>query len=155
MLPPLADSTMFAARLPGGLADADAARAEATLEDASALVRAEAGQTWVSDAGALTDVPDIIVSVTLAVAKRAFVNPDMVRSEGIQDYQVSFGSSSPDVYLTKAERDLIRRAVGRAGLWTLATTRIDTSAGDLPAVSPHGWASSVTEDVDPYAEGWG
>lgn len=153
MLPPLATIDQFDARLPGGLSTGDSARAEATLEDASALVRAEAGLTWVDDAGDLTEVPDIIVSVTLAAAKRAFVNPDMLRSEAIQDYQASFGSSSPDVYLTKAERDLIRRAVGRPGLWTLSTTRTD-AAGDIPSVSPYGWASSVTEDVDPYAEGW-
>ena len=154
MLPPLATTIQFDARLPGGLSSDDGARAEATLEDASALVRAEAGQTWVNDAGDLVDVPDIIVSVTLAVAKRAFVNPDMVRSEGIQDYQVSFGSSSPDVYLTKAERDLIRRAVGRAGLWTLSTTRTDTPGGDLPAVSPTGGVSTIQEELDPFAEGW-
>lgn len=155
MLPPLASIEQFDSRLPGGLSTVDGARAEATLEDASALVRAEAGQTWVDDAGELTDVPDICVSITLAAAKRAFVNPDMLRSEAIQDYQVAFGSSSPDVYLTKAERDLIRRAVGRAGLWTLSTTRSDNAAGDVPSVTAHGWASGVDEDVDPYAEGWG
>lgn len=153
MLPPLASLPQFEARLPGGVLTADdLARAEATLQDASARVRAEAGVTWVTSGGDLGDVPDIIVAIVCAAARRAFVNPDMVASESIQDYAVSFSSASPDIYLTKSERQAIRRAVGRAGLWTLQTTRSDPDSADVPAVTRTTWP--LAEEGDPFGEGW-
>lgn len=155
MLPPLASVQMFAARIPGGVDTADYARAGAVLQDASSLVRAEAGTDWVDDDDALLDtVPDVVVTVTIAAARRAFANPDMIASESIQDYSATFASSSADVYLTKAERNAVRRAVGRSGLWTLATTRTDV-AGDVPSVTGEAWATSPREDYDPLSEGWG
>lgn len=132
MLAPLASREQLAARLPSGIATADEARADAVIEDASSLVRAEAGKTWVDDGGALTDdLPDVVVSVVLAAAKRAFVNPEELESVGLDGHTARFR----DVYLTKAERRLVRQAAGRTGLWTQSTTRLDsTSTPDLPDV---------------------
>lgn len=155
MLPPLATFDQFDARIPGGIDSEDSTRAEAALQDASALVRAEAGQTWVTDGVLDADVPDVIVMVTIAAAKRAFVNPDGTASESIQDYSRTFASTSSDVYLTKAERNAIRREVGRSGLWTLATTRADVGP-DVPSVTCGGsWSvTDAPEEYDPFGEGW-
>lgn len=142
MLPALVALEDFDARLPGGIPAGEEARAEATLNDASALVRAEAGNTWVDDAGALTAVPDVIVMVTVSAARRAFVNPDMLASESVVNYSATFSSASPDVYLTANEKKLIGKAVGQSGLWTLGTTRSENCLSDIP------------EEYDPYAEGW-
>ncbi|HLR84803.1 MAG TPA: hypothetical protein VK059_07615, partial [Nocardioidaceae bacterium] len=54
--------------------DADVQRAELVLRFASALVRREAGKTWINDDGELADVPDDVHLVTLAVAGRAYVD---------------------------------------------------------------------------------
>ncbi len=154
MLPPLASFEQFAARIPGGVDLDDYARAEAVLQDASALVRLEAGLTWVNVANQLAaDLPDVAVAVTVAAARRAFVNPDMLASESIQDYSSTFSSTSPDIYLTKAERKALRRVTGRSGLWTLATTRVDTGA-DTPSITSGAFGSSTPEEYDPYSEGW-
>lgn len=153
MLPRLASIQQFAARLPGGVNDDDLLRAEATLDDASALVRAEAGVTWVNASGELENVPDVIVTVVCAAARRAFVNPNGLTAESIQDYQASFASASPDVYLTKQERNAIRRAVGRSGLWTLRTTRSDVG-GDVPSVRRDEIWASTPEEADPLSAGW-
>jgi hypothetical protein len=152
MLPPLASIDQFRVRLPSGMVD-DWDRAAAALEDASALVRVEAGKTWVNELGVLEGVPDVAVTVTIAAARRAFVNPDHLTAESIADYSATFAPGSSDIYLTKAERNAVRRVAGRAGLWTLATTRADADA-DTPSVLPEPWRTSTAEEVDPFGEGW-
>lgn len=155
MSPSLASFGQFASRIPGGVEQADQARAQAALDDASALIRAEAGTTWTNEDGtALVDVPDIIVTITVAAARRSFVNPDGLTAEAIGDYSSSFAHASGDVYLTKAERNAVRRAAGRSGLWTLATTRTDVGP-DTPTVIPDGWEiGGVPAESDPFGEGW-
>lgn len=153
MLPSLATVEQFEVRIPGGVEVGDYARAQAALDDASSLVRTEASVTWVNAAGELFEVPDVAVTVAIAAARRAFVNPDMIASESIQDYSTTFSSSSSDIYLTKAERLAIRRITARSGLWTLATTRTDVGS-DTPSVSRDGYAGSSSEEHNPFGEGW-
>lgn len=134
MLESLASLEDFEDRIAGGIAEEDATRAQAVLDDASALVRAEAGKSWMSEAGMLeSDIPDVILTIVMKAAKRAFTNPDEVRSESIDNYSTSYG----DVYLTKTEVSLVRGAAGiRGGLWTQSTTRTEPDFGsDLPDVS--------------------
>lgn len=154
VLPAFATVSELAARMPGGLPDDETPRADAALSDASALIRAEAGTDWVDDAGALSGVPDVVVMVAIAVARRALSNPDGLTSESIQDYSRAFASNSAsaDVYLTKGERRVVRQAAGRSGLWTMATTRVDVGA-DVPSVTV-GYAGTSPEELDPFSEGW-
>lgn len=140
MLPSLAPLLELKYRIPGGIATEDEPRAEAALADASALVRDEAGKTWMTDGELDADIPDRIVSITLAAAKRAYVNPDGVRSESIDGYSTDYSTASPDVYLTSAEKRAIKRAVGSGGVWTLSTTRSDSEL------------STTYLDVDPPGE---
>jgi hypothetical protein len=119
-LPALVSLDDFALRL-GGLAAVDEDRAQAALDDASALVRAEAStEDWVDDEGGLEEVPEVVVAVCVAVAIRAFRNPDGVRQETIGNYSVSYADTSTAVFLSPGERRTIRRAVGLSGLSSIS-----------------------------------
>ena len=118
-LPALVSLDDFALRL-GGLAESDEDRAQACLDDASALVRAEAGgEDWVDTEGALEAVPDVIVAVCVAAAMRAFRNPEGVRTESIGTYSVAYADTSTAVFLTEGERRIIRRAAGISGIGSI------------------------------------
>ena len=124
------------------------------MADASALVRAVADKTWVTDGEVDEDVPDIVVSITLAAAKRAFVNPDGERSVAIDGYSTDFANASPDVYLTAKEESRVRSAAGTSGgrLWTQETTRSDTPdvATVFLDVEPPGEPMPWGAKPDPY-----
>jgi hypothetical protein len=129
---PLATLEEFSDRVPGSIDQADSARAQANLVDASALIRAEAGEEW--DDGA----PDSVKAICMAVAKRAFLNPDGINSMSVDGHSATFATGSPDVYLTAAERRAVRRAAGATSVWTLSTTRSEDDRPDTPAVQPDG-----------------
>ena len=118
MLPPLASVADLSLRLGGTLAGTEAERASAVLDDASALIRSEASHDWVDDQGALLDVPAVVESVTLAVAYRAFRNPDGVSQTSLGDASVSYDRASAQaaIYLTRDERRAIRRAAGTTAI---------------------------------------
>lgn len=126
------------ARIPGGIPTADEARAQAALDDASVLIRAAAGTDWAG-----STPPAVAKMVCLSAARRSFINPDAVRSQQLDGYGVTFSSSSPDVYLTKEERRLIRGSVGKSGLGVISTTRLAEGERDT---------STVFLDVEPEGE---
>lgn len=132
MLPAFASLQQLGARIPGGITSSDEARAQADLDDASTLIREEAGKTWVDDQDEIVeDLPDIIVTLTMRVARRAFENPEGLtqHSESIEGYSESqsFAASSTnsELYLTADERRLVRKAAGKRPLWAQSTTRGD------------------------------
>src|SRR5690606_91213 len=106
-LPPLAEVRDLADWVGEEIASADR-RAGAVLRAASALVRAEAGRTWVGADGELVDetlIPDEVIAITVQSAARAWTNPDGYTSERIGDYSYSRGSDfESGVFLTAAER---------------------------------------------------
>lgn len=133
-LAPLAAFEDFKDRIPDGIPDSDEARAQANLHDASVLIRVEAGKTWEGE-----EPPEIAVAICMAVARRAFLNPDEARSEAIDTQVTSF--ANPDIYLTKKELRLIQKAAGRSGLWTQGITRTEDDLPDTPSVLRDGpWA---------------
>lgn len=133
VLPSLADLEDLSVRL--GLTfesgSADALRAQAALDDASALIRAEAGASFtdwdvVPDSGdsAPNLIPDIVTAIALAAAYRAYQNPQGATSAQVGDVSVSYGGSAGNaaVYLTRDERIAIRKAAGRAVTGSLGLT---------------------------------
>jgi hypothetical protein len=127
MLPPLASPEDLEARLGVTLAGADLSRAAAALDDASALIRQEAGEDWVDEAQEeLLGVPDVVTAICLAAASRAFRNPDGATQTSVGDASVSFSrvGGGAAVYLTEAEQRAVRKAAGRS------------SAGSVEIVSP-------------------
>lgn len=117
------------------------AAAQAALEDASALVRAEAGLDWEDE-----DPPDVIVVVVLAAAARGLRNPDAAQSEGIGAYNVTYAAVTlGGVWLTTNERRVIRRAVRGSGFnsielespWQpeVSTVPVDIGGDEMPWVT--------------------
>lgn len=148
MLPPLADLAALSERLGLVLVDdhdeptsPDGVRAMAALSDASALVRQEAGQDYIDadhdelDFGDLSQrAIDVLQSVTIAVAYRAYRNPDGTTQTSVGDVSVSYSRQGVEgaLFLTEAEKRLIRRAVGKS------------SAGAAGLQSP--WAVPATNN---------
>ena len=127
VLPTLASVDDLDARTPGGLEAGDFTRAQAALEDASAMVRSVAGKTWTTDGDLDDDVPHVALLVTVTVARRILANPDGYDQASIDDFSFSIPNASSDVYLTRSERAAVRSAAGKTGLWSLSTTRLDSS----------------------------
>lgn len=98
----------------GNIDDED--RAQAALDDASALVIMEAGTDWSDDENG---VPAVIVAVVCAAAGRALRNPDAVKSETIGQYAVTYGNTIGGVWLTANEKAVVRRAAGVRGIGTI------------------------------------
>jgi len=124
MLPPLASTSELETRLGVTLSGADLSRASAALADASALIRQEADEDWVDDEGDLEDVPDIVSSVCLAVAYRAYRNPEGTVQASVGDVSVTYGRQGGGgaIYLTQAELRAVRKAAGKAAVTTLRYT---------------------------------
>lgn len=126
MLPALATTDALALRLGVTFSVSETERAAAVLDDASALIRSEAGVDWVDEQGQLLDVPTVVESIALAVAYRAYRNPDGLGQASLGDASVTYdrGPGQSAVYLTRDERRSIRRAAGI------------TAAGAIELVSP-------------------
>lgn len=129
-------------------------RAQAALDDASALIRNVANLTWVDDEGVLLDtVPDIVVAICLAVAIRAYRNTDGVKQASVGDVSVTYGadSSGAAVFLTREERKAINRAIGRSDASSIPLTPNvlpgisdemlvePSNGGDLIPIGPIPW----------------
>ena len=95
------------------------AQVEGLIEDASALVRHVARTDFA------TSVPGVIVSVVTQMVRRALANPEELTGENIGGYgwqamgQQS-NSSGGAIYVTRAERRLIREAAGRPGVISIS-----------------------------------
>lgn len=84
-------------------------RALQLLDDASLLVRGEAGP-------GLVDPPsDVAVMVTARAAARAFHRADGVTQESHDDYSYRLAGGGADLYLTETELRLLRAATGAVG----------------------------------------
>lgn len=118
-LPAFAQLEDLEDRLPGGIRDADRARAQAAIDFAATLIRGETGIDWVTDdeldytKGSTSFTAafkqDVLFGVTVAAALRSFENPE--------SFDQQTGASTPtNVYLTRAERRLVRKIVGGSPL---------------------------------------
>lgn len=140
------------------IADEDAeTRAQAALDDVSTLIRTIAAKTWVTDDALDADLPDIVVTVCCAAARRAYENPQNLRSEIYPNYtDVLAGDAPGGVALTADEERLIRGAGADgsfSGLWTLGTTRgpLETGGPCDPYDAPIMLATDGTGGGEPIA----
>lgn len=123
----------------------DGSRAQAALDDVSALMRSVAGKDWVTPPAVVLDtgLPGVLLTVCCTAARRAYENPSNIRSAVIDGYSDTRGG---DVFggvdLTATERRLVEQAAGSVspGLWTISTTRgtLETAGfnDDLPDFYP-------------------
>lgn len=126
-LPPLAEVPDLEKRLERAFADGpETDRAEAVLDDASDLVRDASGKDWVDPANPnAIKAPRIVKLITVRVAERAIRNPEGFSSESAGDYsyQRNGVTDGGGLYLTDRERETLRKAAGKSGLWTQQVTR--------------------------------
>lgn len=121
----------------------DYRRAEQCLRIASALVRTEAGKTWLDPDGMLLQVIDEnAVMVTLYCAGRVFDNREGMTREGIDDYSGSYKVDESGAYLTATERRMLAHlgVSGFGSLGTIATTRGEcrpNGSGWVPTGTPN------------------
>ena len=104
-------------RVPGGIPDTDLPRAQAYLDDATALIVEEVGREF-------AEVPPTAKRICLSAALRAWFNPSFVASEGLGDYQTRYAALG-GVYLTPEERGELGRLKGSSALWVQPTGRRD------------------------------
>lgn len=153
-LPSLATLEDFQARLGIPLLDdydepldPDGIRAQAALDDASALVRSAAGLEWVDEYGELEDVPDIATSITLAVAGRTYQNPQGFSQATVGDSSVSYSreGNAGGIFLTKSEERALRR-LGSGGIGEIVVGK------DYELRGTQEWVE-VTNGGDPFPYG--
>jgi hypothetical protein len=138
-LPPLAQPEDLEYRLGREFTDVELPRVEAVLDDVSALVRAEAGRSWVDPVtGLVTGLPDSVRTVVLRVAERVIRNPQGFRSESAGDYSFQRYDADAGPFLSDREIAIIRRAIGRTGLWTQRVERDDPCDTTLWAEDSYG-----------------
>jgi hypothetical protein len=96
----------------------DLTRAQAALMDVSALIRREAGKTWVDEDGDLEEVPDEVVAVLVEVIRRSVSNPTGATQVSLGDASVSYGGTGRvgALFLYPDEKRIIRRAAGRSAV---------------------------------------
>ncbi|MET9262406.1 hypothetical protein [Amycolatopsis sp. NPDC004079] len=127
MLPALADLGDLEARLgldPDTLAGPEKSRAQAALDDASALVREETRQDWVDPLTGEVAAPAPLVRVVLGAALRTYRNPDAEISQTLGPFARTLKAAEVGVYLTPPELAIVRRyRKETTGLWTQGTTR--------------------------------
>lgn len=151
VLPALADMFALEVRLGRDLEGAEAARAQAALDDASALVREEARRDWL-DADGNPNPPSAVLTVVLTAALRVVRNPDGYTSEAEGDYSYRRSEDTGlGVYLTEEEKTIVRRYRGtKQALWTQPTTRGEHWCSTIWADDTFG-CEPFPIDVDPGA----
>ena len=91
----------------------DPPRAQAAIDDASNWIHEATNNAWIADDGTLVDtIPSVALTVCCAVARRILTNPDGITSESLGPFSQGQSNASSDVYLTKAETRILRRAAG-------------------------------------------
>lgn len=135
----------------GDLQDTNLARAQAALDDTSALVRAEGGKTWLDSGGVIVTAPAEVITIVIKAALREYKNPDSFTSEQLGDYSYRTDAVG-GVYLTEDERRIIRAASGTAshGLWTVRTP---SAYNEKPTFGAQYFIPSELVD-GPYLEGY-
>lgn len=98
------------------------AKAIADLEDASDLVRAETGKTWLDEQGQPV-APGPVVTVVLKAALRCYRNPEEFSSETEDGYTWRREPDAVSPYLTEAEIRLLARYASTSDLYVQAFTR--------------------------------
>jgi hypothetical protein len=119
MLPALAEVSDMEARLGHPITEPDEIiRAQTLLDDASALIRFEANQTWMDttqEPPVLGPVPDYILTLTVRAAMRGWYNPAEIESTQLGAVSVRYGTA----WLTNSERQqlaLLNRGQGLQGI---------------------------------------
>ena len=105
--------TDFETRYGGSIPDADSARIQALLSDACDIAADIMATTYEDGA----TVPGAVISVIVSAVRRAYDNPMGLTGETVGNYTWQGGrSAGAGIYFTTAEKQTLRRAVGKLGV---------------------------------------
>jgi len=132
-VPPLASMSLFTRKLGYAPEEAEADRAGHLLDEASELIREVAEKTWlIADTNALDEVPRRVARICVAVAYRAFLNPEGLTQRSLGDSSKSYDRTAreggEDIYLTADEERAVRKAAG--GSTFVAVTLVSPYSAD-------------------------
>lgn len=139
-LPPLAPVADLETRIGvpvGSLAGEDLARAVAALDDASALIRDEAGVTWVDADGVTITAPEAVRIVARRAARREYNNPEELTNESVGQYSNGRAREASSVYLTAGEVAIVHRAAGKSTSGALSI-RTPSAYSSPSSTTPYG-----------------
>lgn len=111
----------------GTLAGTDKARAEAAIEDATALALSEVDEATAEEWQ--TAAPPVVAVVILKAARREFDNPEGIYQETLGEHSMGV-TTATGVYLTNAEKALLAKAAGSAGFTGSVRTPSAYGEGD-------------------------
>lgn len=122
-----------------GVEDWDSPRALAAIDDVSALIHSETNNAWVdADTGALVaDVPHLAKTICCRAVSRSLSNPEALQAEGIGSYSATYANASSDVYLTKSEKNALRKEAG-----------ISSGLGVVRLAAPYSTVPPYPDDIE-------
>lgn len=122
-----------------GVEDWDSPRALAAIDDVSALIHSETNNAWVdADTGALVaDVPHLAKTICCRAVSRSLSNPEALQAEGIGSYSATYANSSSDVYLTKSEKNALRKEAG-----------VSSGLGVVRLAAPYSTVPPYPDDIE-------
>lgn len=151
MATPLADLAGMEARLRRSLDGPEAAAAEAAIDDATALVRAETGRSWILSTG---EPDERVTPIVLSMALRAFRNPEGYSSQTVGSWTGVVGGTGQDVasgvYLTAHERRQLQALMGAGGLVSIPIERPELIGADGTVYVPVDYAPGSRESDFPF-----
>lgn len=94
----------------------DAARAQAAIDDASALIHNHTGNRWIIDGALDPSMPPVVTTIAYKVARRALTNPDDLESESEQmgPFQRTRQFGAGDAFLTADEKETLTASLGNS-----------------------------------------
>jgi hypothetical protein len=122
-----------------GVEDWDSPRALAAIDDVSALIHSETNNAWVdAETGALVaDVPHLAKTICCRAVSRSLSNPEALQAEGIGSYSATYANASSDVYLTKSEKNALRKEAG-----------ISSGLGVVRLAAPYSTVPPYPDDIE-------
>lgn len=92
----------------------------------------------------VSPLPDGAEAVVMAVAARAFSNPQNATSQATGPYLTSYGAIGGGLWLTSRDEATLRRLSGSGGAFTIDPTPATAGAGNYWAQYPENTADAVT-----------
>lgn len=122
-----------------GVEDWDSPRALAAIDDVSALIHSETNNAWVdAETGALVaDVPHLAKTICCRAVSRSLSNPEALQAEGIGSYSATYANASSDVYLTKSEKNALRKEAG-----------VSSGLGVVRLAAPYSTVPPYPDDIE-------
>lgn len=120
-------------------------RAQAIVDDVSAIALGETAADWT-----IANVPSDVAAVILSAALRVFKNPDRYISQTIGSFSATVHHSEFSSGLfTKAEKDILERNSRRSGLGVFGVASMGRYRDETPTQVEY-WETNIPGSPVPY-----